>query len=358
VSSHPSQTDQLELVTVQLDECKDLFRRESIAHDRIAFILVDSAVELIMNHKIRCATRWNAMHKASYTALKSARDSASAQLEESAKKYVTATKMKEIERDFGKKIDFLVGQDLLPSALGASIRKLHGYRNEIYHRQRIRHTLLRTVTFVYFDIAATLLAGYDEPGTGSWLVWDDADFRRLHPAINAHTGGLLHDAGMGPADKRWGTTAGLAAAVSDSLLADPILGIPALKGRLTSYILDQVDEMLRAMKGARELLPMFEDWNTADMLRFAQMIHAMPGSQNSTMDLERMRSRNWKYKMKNLDNWQSRAEALATIESTPELYEEFASIADEVEACAALVKAMAIVVDDLFQYLLDRARGK
>jgi hypothetical protein len=62
--------------------------------------------------------------------------------------------------------------------------------------------------------------------------------------------------------------------------------------------------------------------------------------------------------MKNLDNWQSRAEALATIESTPELYEEFASIADEVEACAALVKAMAIEVDDLFQYLLDRARGK
>lgn len=151
----------VELMTVQLQEAEDLLRRGTTAHARLAFILLDNAAEVMMFRNIEALLFHNPLNErlvALWEEILQSTDSSEAQAHHDAIKQevVSKTKRARLERSFDAKVDYLVENDRLEATAGRVIKKLHGYRNELYHRDRIRSLTVRSAALLYFQLASSL----------------------------------------------------------------------------------------------------------------------------------------------------------------------------------------------------------
>jgi hypothetical protein len=180
----------LELVIVQFDEVKRLIEVERIPQFRLAHILLDSAVELIMHRMVNGELK---LERYSFDQLENLRrlergrksdnpfnrrfaaagpsdDELRREIQRLEGSVTSKNKRKKIDHNFGDKIDFLVERKKLPKEIGPILKKLHDYRNETYHRDRHRIEIIRPAVLIYFDTACTVLDHYD-PGM---LIGSDA----------------------------------------------------------------------------------------------------------------------------------------------------------------------------------------
>src|SRR5688572_29707981 len=114
--------EQLEQVVVQFDECRRLMEKRSTAHLRLALILIDNAVEVIMLHRIRNELARNHMYEKVLEVLGDdppSEEAGSKYLDEAREKYVSKSRRREIDRLFGAKVEFLVERRLMPAVPGA-----------------------------------------------------------------------------------------------------------------------------------------------------------------------------------------------------------------------------------------------
>src|SRR5207248_10392143 len=172
----------LELVIVQFEEVKRLIEVGRVPQLRLAHILLDSAVELIMHRMVEVELdrerfhfdqlenlrRLEAMRKSDNPlhrrfASGPSDDQLSADIKRLEGAVTSKNKRKRINHNFGDKIDFLVERAKLPGDLAPVLKKLHDYRNETYHRDQHRVEVIRPAVLIYFDAACTVLDHY-EPG--------------------------------------------------------------------------------------------------------------------------------------------------------------------------------------------------
>ncbi|MFD0576081.1 hypothetical protein [Dactylosporangium darangshiense] len=174
----------LELVIVQFEEVKRLITVGRVPQLRLALILLDSAVELIMVRMVEAEFRherfdfdqlenlrryeaWqhsdNPMQRRFATNGPS-RDQIAAEIRRFEPRVTSKTRRRRIDRIFDDKIDFLVERQLLPIDVAPALKKLHDYRNETYHRDRHRVEVIRPAVLIYFDVACTVLDHYN-PGS-------------------------------------------------------------------------------------------------------------------------------------------------------------------------------------------------
>ena len=161
--------ESLELVIVQFEEVKRLVMIGRVPQLRLAHILLDSAVELLM-HRMA----WSELDREQYCfeqlenlrrleAAGRGRPGFRDEIQQLEGNTVSKTRRKKIDSNFGDKIDFLVERGRLPADLGPVLKKLHEYRNETYHRDQHRIECIRPAVLIYFDAACTVLEHY-EPG--------------------------------------------------------------------------------------------------------------------------------------------------------------------------------------------------
>ena len=100
----------LELVVVQFDECRRLIEKGGTGYLRLALILIDNAVEVIMFHRIKNALVFNYLHGNLIETYEPNRIHGPDPelVEEARENFVPKSKRRDIERNFGKKVDFLV----------------------------------------------------------------------------------------------------------------------------------------------------------------------------------------------------------------------------------------------------------
>ncbi len=67
-------------------------------------------------------------------------------------------KIEKLEREFGANANFLADRGKLDPAVATIAKNLHRYRNGLYHRLQLRKEVLRPATYVYFDVACSVLA--------------------------------------------------------------------------------------------------------------------------------------------------------------------------------------------------------
>ncbi|MGP0026714.1 MAG: hypothetical protein ACLPKE_25655, partial [Streptosporangiaceae bacterium] len=159
----------LELVIVQFEEVKSLIRIGRGPQLRLAHILLDSTVELLM-HRM---ARWELdRERYDFEQLENLRRLEAAgrggpwfhdEIRRLERNVVSKTRRKKIDSNFGDKIDFLTERGRLPADLGPVLKKLHEYRNETYHRDQHRVDVIGPAVLIYFDAACTVLEHY-EPG--------------------------------------------------------------------------------------------------------------------------------------------------------------------------------------------------
>jgi hypothetical protein len=138
------------MMAVQLDEASAFLVRESVSHARLAFILLDNAAEVIMRRNIEARLTHNKTMERVLRQWKEIleRDPADAEArrhhDEVAREVVPRSARKELARSFDAKVDFIRDRGDIQETESRVLKKLHRYRNELYHRDRIRPETVRS----------------------------------------------------------------------------------------------------------------------------------------------------------------------------------------------------------------------
>ena len=156
--------DSLERLVVHVEEAVLLGCMNDDPHLRLGLIMLDSAAELLLHREWRLAPSVGEYRElvrgAGEWRVTMGKELASAAgLQEKA---VPAARCKRIDRDFSAKCDYLVGLGVLAEPRARVWRKLHKYRNEAYHRDRLRLGALASATRIYAYLVCTLMRDFPQ----------------------------------------------------------------------------------------------------------------------------------------------------------------------------------------------------
>lgn len=317
-----AQVKSLELVIVQFEEVKRLIVIDRVPQLRLAHILLDSAVELIMHRMVGSELnrerypfeqlenlRRIATGPDPYLRMERQRlgaDWIHAQIQQLEETVVSKTRRKKIDREFNSKIDFLVERTKLPEDLGPVLKKLHEYRNETYHRDEHRIEVIRPAVLIYFDAACTVLEHY-EPGT---MITSDS----LGPELKQ-----LQDGLPSPSD-----VFELPRQAAKQLRIEVGVDLESVRSALADHLLGRLTDL-------QDSLAYIEESSTSgdvipgDAIRMLQLDD---GDVEAIFNSEVMRSRPVPYSMDDLTSWITRATALEGMADKHTLFTEFAAIED------------------------------
>ena len=333
--------EQLELVAVQLDEALNLIKVGRIPQLRLAFLLIDNAAELMMYRTTKEETEYQflyvSMHHQAKLMQSRVADDAEirARIQDLENKIIPEEKLKEIDREFRAKVNFLVARGRLDPSLGTILKKLHRYRNDMYHQARIRKALIETAALVYFDVACALLAAWAPPRMSSTSE-PYTDLERF--GIGRHD--LFKD--------------GLCNQVAQRLRDEAGVDATGVRSALISHLnerLDELDEMISFV--IEEGVPP-EFSSLDDAIRLIQADLMGP----ELPPLEDLRQQRFPVQSRTLRLWRIQVTQLAKVTDRYEMYSRFAAIEDRFETFEERVRTVAGLVDSRIQFEIDQARGK
>ncbi|WP_406324900.1 hypothetical protein OG784_42295 [Streptomyces sp. NBC_01617] len=313
--------ERLELVVVQLTEAQRLIGSGRAPQLRLAFILLDNAVEVVLHRLVQQALMLNDLHTGLLKKLEGLQAAGVDDKElhelltQTRSQIVGGKELRALESFFDKKVSFLAERDAVPVELPGVLKKLHQYRNEVYHQDKLRPEILLPAVRVYFDVACTVLESYS-PYSLSYSS-DYAPGPEMQPFV-----------GRGPV--LMGTA--LPKKIAARLRAELHLDLAGVRTAFSSYLLARLDNLETRLASIDDL-----PWLVAgDALRIAQFPRERP------FDLEKSRGRPGKYRKADLSRWRAGAQAL-TASSTDKhtLITQYATIEDELEPLETLVHTAA-----------------
>ncbi|MDQ0375974.1 hypothetical protein [Cellulomonas humilata] len=333
----------LELIIVQFNEVERLIAIGRVPQLRLAYILLDSAVELIMHRMAkseldgerypfaqlenlrRIETGSDRVFRAERQRLGA--DWLRAEIEKLEATVVSKRRRSKIDREFAEKIDFLIGRGRLPNDLGPVLKKLHEYRNETYHRDHHRIEVIRPAVLVYVDAACTVLENY-EPDT---LISGDFD-KPLGPEL-----ALLHEDLPTPRDLFQ-----LPHLAAKQLREAVQLDLNAVRSALGEHLLARLADLQDNIAYVEENLT-GRDVIPGDAILAMQI---QDGDAEAIFDPEVMRSRNYPLTMNDLRSWVERATALESMSDKHALFTEFAAIEDCFEKVEQVARKAVWDIDE------------
>jgi hypothetical protein len=342
----------LEVVAAQLDECRSLIERDSVTNLRMALILADNAVEVILAHKIENALAMNPIYENYLRLVDEFPDEADdhEHAAEARSKLVSKKERREISRNFDKKVDFLLDRGHIDAAVGACLHKLHEYRNEAYHQGRVREGNLPQAVRIYFGVACTLLEGFGDPSPLMHKLWPLKEIAEAMPTVMKLSKAEEHRV----LDVVTPSPSAVARALSSKVKIDT----DTLRHDLTSYLRAQIDQIEREIDFCLKYgSHLFDGWKRADMVRMAYMIKAME-SGGAALTLEEMRGRRYPTNYNDLERWRGEASDLASLRDRTALFAEFARIENELDPCLESLKDLVTQVDREYEARMDRIRGR
>ncbi|HKR58693.1 MAG TPA: hypothetical protein VJS64_03080 [Pyrinomonadaceae bacterium] len=327
----------IELMTVQLEESMILIERDTMAHARLAFILLDNAAEVLMFRNIEGLLFYNPMFeqilKRWEEILQHANDTEARQHHDEVKtKIISKTKRAKLEYSFDVKVDFLIGNDRLEATEGRVLKKLHGYRNELYHRDRLRDVTIRSACLLYFEMTCSLFERGDEYPVGEPLN------HRVSPELDKYN----------PSDAKG--TIPSAATIAQYLRSKLGIDGDTLKGTLVANLTSRLDQMEADIACAGEMLSGL--WSDA-VIRLAQIPEGhLPDS------LDALLERKLKYGASDFARWRQSVADMQALGDKLELFAAFADIEDSFEPLEVQVEELVERIDHEAQMQTDIERGK
>ncbi|WP_328560430.1 hypothetical protein [Streptomyces coelicoflavus] len=332
--------EQLELIVVQLEEAKGMIEKGRVAHLRLAFILLDSVTELILHRTVQSELWDQEMLIGLLSTCKqlAAHGSAEAAAEAEAivAEIIPKPKLNKIDRNFDAKVALLVERGVLDAALGPVLEKLHKYRNEMYHRDKLRPEVIKPATLIYFDCACTALHSY----------------RQLYMAYGSPSE-------LGPELRRYAVADGplglvrrdLPQRIAAQLRREVGLDLPQVRSALVQY--------LRArLNGMEEGLTFIEDNLGIPYLVRGDALRLVQANLTATTTLEQVRGRKYPYSKADLERWRSLVSALESIDDKHQLVRQYASVEDALEPFERKVEKAVTDLDRHLSLQDDIARGK
>ncbi|MFJ8301070.1 hypothetical protein ACIQ9R_34930 [Streptomyces sp. NPDC094447] len=332
--------EQLELIVVQLEEAKGLIEKGRVPHLRLAFILLDSVTELILHRTVQSELWDQEMLAGLLPTYKEMADhghaEAVAEVEAIEAKIISKSDLNKIDRNFDAKVAFLVGRGVLDAALGPVLEKLHKYRNEMYHRDKLRPEVIKPATLIYFDSACTALDAY----------------RQLCMAYGSASA-------LGPELRRYAADDGLLGLVRQDLpqrIAAQLrrevgLDLPQVRSALVQYLHARLDQV-------RDGLVFIEDNLGVPHLVRGDALRLVQANLTATTTLEQVRGRRYPYSRADMERWRHLVCELESIDDKHQLVHEYAAIEDALEPFEQKVEKAVTDLDRHLSLQDDMARGK
>lgn len=327
--------ERLRQTVVQLEEVKRLILDGEVARLRLAVILLDNAVEVLLHRAVSevldSANLYARMLRRLPDGPLSPKGEALRQ--DLSAKVVPPARKKKVARVFGEKMTLLLESGRLPAATASALRHLHDYRNELQHHDHVRPESIRPAALILFDIALDLMIRL-VPGTTTW--GSDQDLQWLQDY------GILEPFPIGRDDLReviaHGLRSGLpldVAGVRDALIAH-------LGTRLDRMEAD-IAELSADARRAPELASLLRH-----LRRWEQGLPDESASDADIAPFDRLGS---------VPRWRTEVDALSVIADKLQLFDRFGTLEDEIEPLETALGEIIDAISAAAELAADIARG-
>ena len=331
--------DRLYRTVVQIEEAKKLIEQGDVAHLRLALILLDNAVEVMMHRVIEGEMMYSDMYARMLENFPANNlDAKGEELRREMATHVVPSKVqKEIRRVFGKKIKFLSeDRDKIPLPCARVLNHLHDYRNETQHQDQVRSESITAATLVYFDIATDFLVRL-QPGSTAWIGGENYDWLKKY--------GIQKK--MAPLEE-------MRSRIAEGLRAGLPLDVAGIRTALATHLMGRIEVMENELAFIEEFLPL--DFRAETTLKVVQFWHQNPMPPNPS--LAQVHAFVAPHGPDAFRNWRAATDALNAVEDRLEMFDRFATIEDEFEPLEKMIDDNVSDIDRQIQHEIDVARGK
>ena len=336
------------MMAVQLDEASAFLARKTVSHARLAFILLDNAAEVIMRRNVEVELAGNMLMERVLSQWKEIleQDPANAEARrhhhEVASEVVPRAARRELARSFDAKVDFICDRGAIQETESRVLKKLHGYRNELYHRDRVRPETVQSACLLYFDMTCTL---FERLAQSQFTI----------VTLHVETPPALRKFNARGTAKGYPTERQIAATLRSGLGIDEASLREALVGHLTGR-LDDLDETISraesSLFGTIAELARSGPWRQAIVHLAQWRKESLPGS------IEELLAARVRYGEADLAAWRQKVAGLQEISGRQELFAAFADIEDAFEPFEELMTDLDVRIELEEQREMDLRRGK
>ncbi|WP_242907588.1 hypothetical protein [Actinomadura terrae] len=336
----------LELLVVQMEEAKRLVTIDTVPHLRLALILLDNVVELSMQ---RMATQIfyleqpvanmadNFRRGLKHPGADLTEEQVQAireQISDMEQRFTSKTRRKKVLGSFGGKVDFLIEKGKLPSEIKPVLHKLHGYRNETYHRDQHRREILAPAAMVYFDSACDMF-GIFRPivaGTSSDIgpelkKFIEEDVRHFNPAYFD-----------------------LPEKIAETLRAEIGLDTHKVAEALSEHLLARIETFIEELEYANGFMD-----EEGDVLRYVQRQRE---DLSFFANPKEFHKRSFPVTYETIAGWRTAAAEVRSMQDKHELLSKYGLIEDEFEPLETAVQNVVANIERSIDIQIDAALGK
>lgn len=333
--------ERLVSIVDQLEEAKRFIIAGDLSRLRLALLLLDNASEILMYRAVSHALTHHDWLARLY---ERARELMPAEELEAFRQRMGYEPLSSKERKallafYDAKIDFLERvKNQLPAPIGKVLRATHRYRNEAYHRDRVRKATLRSVVVVLFDIVTDLLLSFQAGGTSYCSLDDWTAF------CERYGFGRRNDLPHG----------GLATIVR-ALKKDMSLDAPALGTGLADHIRSRIGEMEDALRFVAEhsgagLSPEEE----LRRVQYWAQYGLVPQDRDDVDFKNYIAPRSFT----DFESWRTIANELRDHRDKLEVFGRFAALEAEFESLEEKIHEVKGFIEQAIEQAIDEARGK
>jgi hypothetical protein len=329
-------------IVEQIREAGRLLGLKSAPHARMALLLLDNAAEILMHRTVVN----DLQHDDTWLRIiQSAKDSlpaneAAAFIQQSRYKPIPPKHRKEIVRHFIPKVDFLIEQQKLPEVVGQVVKALHRYRNDAYHRDKVRRDTLHAAAIIYYEVVCELFVTLPPSSVAFSRADDYAGFLSKFGLSSPYS--IIPDGFEEIASK---------------LRSEIGIDANTLAQVLSGHLVSRLDELREGLDFICENVE--RDATHEKELKKIQFWKKTGRIPKNETDQQYIVYEP-KYTLANLSEWQAKAEQLETQvgEGKLKLLREFCEIERHLELLEEMVNEVASLIDQAIQLEIDIARGK
>jgi hypothetical protein len=325
--------DRLYRTVAQIEVAKQAIQTGDVAHLRIALILLDNAVEVMMHRVVQSEFVHSDMYERMLSNFPKGRlDQKGEELRHRLEVNIIPRKRKkDIGRLFGAKLDFLSELGRIPRQTSRALNHLHTYRNETQHEDTIREESIRAVVMLLFDITTDFLVRL-HPGSTSWSSGGDYSWLEKY-GIKQH----------------FGASDDVRECIAKQLRSDLPLDDVEIRQSLIVHLTDRLD----GLESQLDFISENTRDETAEVLRWVQFWKGTPAPAPALLPTFVA-----PHDLTSIANWRVAIEMLSTITDKLEMFDQFATIEDEFEPLEEMINEIAGEIDEHIQLQIDIARGK
>ena len=325
---------------VQLEEAKRFVLAGDVPHLRLALILLDNAVEVMMHR----AVQEELEHASLYSRLlerlpPGPLDADGERMRSEFSALVVPDKQAQrVRRFFGEKLTFLgTDRDRISKPVARVLRHIHDYRNETQHQDRVRVGSLRPATLILFDIATELLVTLNLGST----TWGGDDYGWL---------------------ERFGLPGSILAIyqdvrshVRDHLRSGMALSIEDLRKALIDHLTDRLNEMEEQLAFVVENSTLGPG-DPSVVLKAIQFRDSGPQRKITARGPE-FDAFAPRHTINSFSRWRASTTRLESTNDRFDLFDRFATIEDDFELLEASIRKAARELDGAIELASDIDRG-